>query len=124
MEMIIRDVVMNVLQEQVASREIPIDLTNGAPTVLFGKNGIFDSLGLVGFLIAAEEAIEDKINVAVSLTSDKAVSRRISPFSSVEALTQFIEEELSAQTSGVVEKTLAASIEQDRIVTWGESLTA
>lgn len=123
MEMIILDVVMNVLQEQVASREISIDLINGAQTALFGRSGIFDSLGLVGFLVAVEEAIEDKVNMVVSLTSDKALSRSTSPFSSVEALTQFIEEELGPQTSVSNKETLLENQKQDHSGTRSGGLT-
>ncbi|MGN5378591.1 hypothetical protein ACQ4WX_17470 [Streptomyces lasalocidi] len=49
---------------------------------------------LVAFLSAVEESLEDEFGVEVSLTSEKAVSRRVSPFSSVRRLIGFIEEEL------------------------------
>ncbi|MCZ0205472.1 hypothetical protein ACIG54_25320 [Streptomyces achromogenes] len=62
---------------------------------LYGDSGVFDSMHLVNFLTLVEEAIEDEYDVEISLTSEKAVSRRISPFSGVGRLIEFIEEEMA-----------------------------
>ncbi|MFE9900432.1 hypothetical protein [Streptomyces achromogenes] len=62
---------------------------------LYGDSGVFDSMHLVNFLTLVEEAIEDEYDVEISLTSEKAVSRRISPFSRVGRLIEFIEEEMA-----------------------------
>ncbi|MFL6713437.1 MAG: hypothetical protein ACJ8LN_10990 [Sulfurifustis sp.] len=83
------------------TRETPIDLSRGKALVLYGTIGVFDSMGLVNFLSAVEEAIEDTLQRTVSLTSEKAVSRRVSPFSSVAALIGFIVEELGVTESEV-----------------------
>ncbi|SBW22283.1 hypothetical protein FDG2_2413 [Candidatus Protofrankia californiensis] len=48
----------------------------------------------MSFLALLEEQIEDALDVQVTLTSEKAVSRRISPFASVANLVGFIEEEI------------------------------
>lgn len=61
---------------------------------LYGEAGVFDSMHLVNFLTLIEEAIEDEYDVEISLTSEKAVSRRVSPFSRVAKLIEFIEEEM------------------------------
>ncbi|MEV6976016.1 hypothetical protein [Kitasatospora sp. NPDC093806] len=61
---------------------------------LYGDTGVFDSMHLVNFLSLVEEAIEDEFDVEISLTSEKAVSRRVSPFSRVDKLIEFIEEEM------------------------------
>lgn len=63
---------------------------------LYGEAGLFDSMHLVSFLTLLEEAIDDELGVQISLTSEKAVSRRVSPFSSVTNLIAFIEEEIEA----------------------------
>jgi hypothetical protein len=44
---------------------------------------------LVNFLARIEEAIEDEFDVEISLTSEKAVSQQISPFSSGRRLIEF-----------------------------------
>lgn len=94
MEDSIYRVIMNALKQINQDRETPIDLAPGRSIVLYGQDGVFDSLGLVGFLVSLEEAIQDRLGMAVTLVSEKAVSRRVSPFSSVAALIQFVAEEL------------------------------
>lgn len=42
--------------------------------VLFGQNGSMDSLGVVHFIVAVEQGIEEAFGVNVSLVSDKAMS--------------------------------------------------
>lgn len=73
-----------------------IDRTNLADLRLYGSSGVFDSMQLVNFLSLVEEKLEDELGLAVSLTSDRAVSRRISPFSSVRHLIDFIQEEAAS----------------------------
>ena len=91
----IYSVVMNTLEQINQSRDSAIDLTPGREIVLYGRNGVFDSLGLVGFLVSLEEAIQDELGKTVTLATEKAVSRRVSPFSSVAALIQFVAEEVT-----------------------------
>src|SRR5690349_19590907 len=63
----------------------------GAPdTVLLGPQGAVDSLGLVRLVMTVERQVEDDFGVAVSLTDEKAMSQRNSPFRSVGALTDYI----------------------------------
>jgi hypothetical protein len=67
--------------------------------VLYGDGGVFNSMHLVNFLALVEEALEDELEVEISLTSKKAVSQRVSPFSSVCRLIEFIEEEVQLAES-------------------------
>ena len=60
-----------------------------ADTVLMGEGGALDSLGLVRLVMAVEQKIEDAVGVPVSLTDEKAMSQRNSPFRSVGALTEY-----------------------------------
>jgi hypothetical protein len=50
---------------------------------------------LVNFLTQVEEAVEDEYDEEISLTSEKAVSQRVSPFSRVSRLVAFVEAELA-----------------------------
>jgi acyl carrier protein len=75
-----------------AAEKIPTD--NLPAVVLYGDEGVFNSMHLVNFLSLVEEALEDEFDVMISLTSEKAVSQRVSPFSSIRRLIKFIEEEL------------------------------
>lgn len=58
-------------------------------TVLLGEGGALDSLGLVRLVMAIEQKLEDAFGVPVSLTDEKAMSQRNSPFRSVGALTEY-----------------------------------
>ena len=60
-----------------------------ADTVLLGEGGAVDSLGLVRLVMAVEQKIEDAFGVPVSLTDEKAMSQRNSPFRSVGALADY-----------------------------------
>jgi acyl carrier protein len=59
-------------------------------TVLLGEGGAVDSLGLVRLIMAVERQLEDDLGVAISLTDEKAMSQRNSPFRSVGALIAYI----------------------------------
>ncbi|MEV4976645.1 hypothetical protein [Streptomyces scopuliridis] len=61
---------------------------------LYGDAGIFELMHLVAFLSRVEEDLEDEFGVEVSLTSERAMSLRVSPFSSVRRLIGFIEDEI------------------------------
>ncbi len=63
-------------------------------TVLFGKESILDSMGLVNVIIDIESRFLDE-GYEISLTSEKAMSRNVSPFKNVGTLTDYIVELLS-----------------------------
>lgn len=70
-----------------------IDLSRGEETRLFGGDqGALDSLGLVSLVVKIEEDVEEEFDVSISLTSEKAMSRRTSPFARIEYLIDYIEE--------------------------------
>ncbi|MFC9730881.1 hypothetical protein ACH4MA_14570 [Streptomyces roseolus] len=85
----------NVVAEVNERRDEKIPTENLLDISLYGDAGVFDSMHLVNFLTLVEEAIEDEFDVEISLTSEKAVSRRVSPFSRVSRLIEFIEEEMN-----------------------------
>lgn len=78
--------------------KIPTDDLEGL--ALYGDSGVFDSMHLVNFLTQLEEAIEDEYDVEISLTSEKAVSQRVSPFSRVGRLIDFAADEIAEVGSG------------------------
>lgn len=89
------DVLTEVLSPAIdeARRSIPTGthLEAKAECPLFGDGGL-DSMGLVRFIIMVEERIEDRTQIQLTLASDKAMSRRSSPFRTVGALATYIEE--------------------------------
>ncbi|MFE3071598.1 hypothetical protein [Streptomyces sp. NPDC059247] len=90
----IQKVVVAALDEINLTREEKIPTDHVLDLCLYGDSGVFESMYLVAFLSLVEENIEDEFGADVSLTSEKAVSRRVSPFSSVRRLIGFVEEEL------------------------------
>ncbi len=60
-------------------------------TVLLGNDAVVDSMGLVNLIVDIEGALADN-DVEITLTSEKAMSQRNSPFRTVEALTDYIKE--------------------------------
>lgn len=59
-------------------------------TVLFGEGGHLDSLGLVGFLVAVEQQVEETCGKAITLADEKAMSQKRSPFRTVGTLAEYI----------------------------------
>lgn len=60
-------------------------------TVLYGENGTFDSLGLVSLIVDVEQQFA-QIGLQVTLTDDRAMSQRSSPFRTVQSLVDYITE--------------------------------
>ena len=65
-------------------------LEKSLDTVLFGQNGKLDSLGLVNFVIASEQNIEEALGVLVSVSDERAMSQRNSPFRTIGTLVDYI----------------------------------
>jgi hypothetical protein len=61
---------------------------------LYGDTGVFDSMQLVSFLTVVEEKIADELGINVTIVSERAVSRKISPFSNVSTLVDYLLEEI------------------------------
>lgn len=68
-----------------------------AKTVLFGENGILDSIGLVTLIVAVEQAIEETFGVSISLADEKAMSQRNSPFRTIDSLAEFAQRLIEAK---------------------------
>jgi acyl carrier protein len=67
-------------------------------TNLFGAGAALDSLGLVNLIVAVEERIETGTGKGIRLVSEKAMSRRQSPFRTVSTLAEYIDELLRDTT--------------------------
>lgn len=60
-----------------------------ANSPLFGREGLFDSMGLVSVIVLVEEAIADEFGVDVVLADQRAMSQQKSPFLSCSALAAY-----------------------------------
>ncbi len=83
-------IIFDVVDE--VNEELPEEsrLEKSPDTVLFGESGKLDSLGLVNLVVAVEENLEDEFGKAISLTDEKAMSQKRSPFKTVKTLAEYI----------------------------------
>ena len=65
-------------------------LGQSTKTVLFGKDGKLDSLGLVTLLVIIEQNIEDEFDVSITIADEKAMSQKHSPFRTICTLADYI----------------------------------
>ena len=59
-------------------------------TLLFGREGVLDSLTLVNLIVVAEQKVQETLNIAITLADERAMSQKNSPFKSVESLANYI----------------------------------
>lgn len=83
--------VVHELNEQLKDK---IAAERGQAAPLYGEKGVLDSLGLVTLIVAVEQAIEEELGVTITLTDEKALSQRNSPFRTIGTLVEYIEEQL------------------------------
>lgn len=91
-------IVMDAMDRLNLSRE-PSDQLNVSPEApIFGADSRLDSLGLVSLLIEVEEGLRDN-GWDVSLSDERAISQKHSPFRSVPALVEYIERSITSSTN-------------------------
>lgn len=86
---------MQVLGDFLNEENIVFDGKLTEETRLFGGDGMLTSIQLVMFITSLEEEIEDEWDVMLTLADEKAMSRRVSPFSSIKYLADYIEEKIN-----------------------------
>ncbi len=65
-------------------------LEKSVDTVLFGASGKLDSLEFVQLITEVEQRIEKEFGVIVTLANDQAMTKRNSPFRTIETLAEHI----------------------------------
>lgn len=68
-----------------------IQLEKSFHTALLGQGSKLDSLGLINFIVAVEQNVEDKFDITITLADERAMSQEISPFRTVGSLACYIE---------------------------------
>ncbi len=66
-------------------------LLKSSKTVLFGKDGKLDSLGLVNLLVIIEQNIDDEFKIMITIADEKAMSQKRSPFRTIDTLVNYID---------------------------------
>jgi D-alanine--poly(phosphoribitol) ligase subunit 2 len=87
-------VITKVAHEFNEQLENKIEVERGQDAPLYGREGVLDSLGLVTFIVAVEQAIEEELGVTVTLADEKAVSQRSSPFRTIGTLVEYVERQI------------------------------
>jgi D-alanine--poly(phosphoribitol) ligase subunit 2 len=59
-------------------------------TIIYGKNGTLDSLGLINLVVAVEQNIEDEFSIELTLADERAMSQESSPFRTIDSLVEYI----------------------------------
>jgi acyl carrier protein len=67
-------------------------------TVLFGIGAEIDSLSLVSLVVDIETELSDQYNLDVELAGEEATARTVLPFSTVQALEEYILERANEST--------------------------
>ncbi len=90
----INEIVIATIKNYCEENGIQAEINKDTP--LIGSAKILDSMGLVNNIVDIETAFLDE-DVEISLTSEAAMSGRISPFRSVGALCNFIARQLGIE---------------------------
>ena len=83
----IEEIVLGTIKDYCERNDITEDLT--LDTHLIGRTRIMDSMGLVNTIVDIETAFLDE-DVEISLTSETAMSLRLSPFRTIGSLCDYI----------------------------------
>ena len=75
-------------------------LQKSLETILYGKNSLLDSIGLVNLIVATEENIEDEFGRTLTIADEKAMSQKESPFKTIETLRNYIFSLLNEDKNG------------------------
>lgn len=93
---VLEDVLFSVVDEMNQNMADSHRLSRSADAILFGEEGALDSMQLVSFVVAVEDSLFDLTGSEVVLADEKAMSRRNSPFRSLAALAEYIDELLAS----------------------------
>ncbi|RME30560.1 hypothetical protein D6792_00480 [Candidatus Parcubacteria bacterium] len=77
----------------------PLPATIEENTLLFGKGALLDSLALVTIVVDLEQRLEEEHGLTLTLADDRAMSQRNSPFRSVGALVDYLEQLIHEEQS-------------------------
>jgi len=85
----IQEVIISAFNEYLETQDIEGEVN--PDTILFGSESTLDSMGLVNVVIDIESYFHGQGH-RISLTSERAMSRKSSPFRTVTTLTDFVVE--------------------------------
>ncbi len=83
-------IIFGAVEELNEQRSKEQQLEKSVDTVLFGKSGELDSLGLVNLIVLIEQKIEDKFSISLTIADERAMSQEKSPFRTIGTLADYI----------------------------------
>ena len=86
----IKSLVIASLNELKEMNDLDFELTD--ETILLGEDSVMDSFDFVSFVSILEEKIADETGKTVSVVSEKAFSKKYSPFKTVDRITDYVME--------------------------------
>lgn len=89
-------IVLSIVNDYCLNNNINTEINLFTP--LIGGNRILDSMGLVNLIVDIETVFLDE-DIEISLTSESAMSGRISPFRTVGSLCNFIAKQLNIENN-------------------------
>lgn len=66
------------------------NISKDSSAILMGSESEIDSLGLVSLIVVIEDAINSEFDASISLADEKAMSQRISPFKTLDTLSNYV----------------------------------
>lgn len=91
--------VLDVMHELNLAREADQQLQVRPESPIFGSDGPLDSLELVALAMDIEDAFAER-GFDISLSDEKAMSKRHSPFRDISSLVAYLQDLLSAENDG------------------------
>ncbi len=84
----IKDLVIESLNELKLNNNLDFEIND--ETVLLGENSVLDSFDFVSFVSSLEEKISDSFDKSITVVSEKAFSKKYSPFKTIDRIVDFI----------------------------------
>lgn len=91
----IKSLVIESLNELKEMNGLDFELSD--ETVLIGEDSVMDSFDFVSFVSILEEKIADETGRTVSIVSEKAFSKKYSPFKTIDRITDYVAELLGGE---------------------------
>ena len=84
----IKSLVIDSLNELKETNNLDFEITN--ETILLGENAVMDSYDFVSFVSNLEEKIADTLDKPITIVSEKAFSKKYSPFKTIDRIADYI----------------------------------
>lgn len=96
----VKEFIYPALEELREDLDNPESLILEPEAYLFGSRSALSSIDLVNLLVNLEMALEDKLGVSVTIANEKAMSRKNSPFRTIQTLGDYLNELVKENQNG------------------------